>query len=95
MRNFIKIINALDMIITSDTLALHIAAVLNKRIVSFFGPTSAEEIELYGNGVKIKPDSDCYCCFQKIRNKDVMCIDKIKTENLIESALKQIEYIRK
>ena len=95
MKNFIKIINALDMIITSDTLALHIAAALNKRIVSFFGPTSAEEIELYGNGVKIKPDSDCYCCFQKTHNKDVMCIDEIKTEDLIEAALNQIEYIRK
>ena len=55
LRKFISIINALDILITSDTLTLHVAVALKKRVVCFFGPTSAEEIELYGQGVKIKP----------------------------------------
>ncbi|MEK6840549.1 MAG: glycosyltransferase family 9 protein [Nanoarchaeota archaeon] len=93
LRKFISIINALDILITSDTLTLHIAAALKKRIVCFFGPTSAEEIELYGQGVKIKPSSECYCCFQKERTNAKMCIDEIRTKDLIESALNQTRYL--
>ena len=93
LRKFISIINALDILITSDTLTLHVAVALKKRVVCFFGPTSAEEIELYGQGVKIKPNSDCYCCFKKERTSDKMCIDEISIERLTESLLNQIRYL--
>lgn len=93
LRHFIAIINSLDILITSDTLALHIATALKKRIVSFFGPTSAEEIDLYGQGVKIKPLSDCYCCFQKARNKPRMCIDEIKIGDLVKETINQVKFL--
>ncbi len=93
LRKFISIINALDILITSDTLTLHVAVALKKRVVCFFGPTSAEEIELYGQGVKIKPNSDCYCCFQKKRTGANMCIDEINPEELIQSVLNQTRYL--
>lgn len=95
LKEYISLINALDLIVTSDTLALHISAALNKRIVSFFGPTSAEEVEIYGNGIKISPNSDCYCCYQKNRVREIMCIDEIKVEDLIEATLNQINFIKK
>jgi heptosyltransferase-2 len=95
LSEYISIINSLNVLVTSDTLALHIATALKKRIVSFFGPTSAEEIELYGQGVKIKPDTDCYCCFQKQRIKSVMCIDKIQTKDILNATLEQIRYRNK
>ena len=93
LRKFISIINALDILVTSDTLTLHVAVALKKRVVCFFGPTSAEEIELYGQGVKIKPDSECYCCFQKKRTSARMCIDEINPEELIQSVLNQTRYL--
>lgn len=93
LRKFISIINALDMLVTSDTLTLHLAVALKKRVVCFFGPTSAEEIELYSQGVKIKPDSDCYCCYKKQRTSDNMCIDKISVDKLTQSMLNQTRYI--
>lgn len=93
LRKFISIINSVDLIITSDTLALHLAVALKKRVVCFFGPTSAEEIELYGQGVKIKPNSECYCCFKKERTSAKMCIDEIKAEDIIEATLEQIKFL--
>lgn len=95
LKEYISLINALDLIITSDTLALHISAALNKRIVSFFGPTSAEEVEIYGNGVKIKPDSDCYCCYQKNRIREIMCIDEINLNDIVKATLDQIKNFNK
>jgi heptosyltransferase-2 len=89
LRHFIAIINALNILVTSDTLALHIGVALRKRIVSFFGPTSAEEIELYNQGIKIKPKSNCYCCYKKKREKREMCIDNIKVEDLVEGVISQ------
>lgn len=93
LNEFIAIINALDILVTSDTLALHLGIALGKRIVSFFGPTSAEEIDMHNQGIKIKPNSDCYCCFQKNRIKDKMCIDYIKVEDLVKEVLKQKELL--
>ena len=93
LRKFISIINALDILITSDTLTLHIAVALKKRVVCFFGPTSAEEIELYGQGVKIKPNSDCYCCYKKQRTSEKMCIDEIEVDKLTQSMLNQTRYL--
>lgn len=92
LRKFISIINSLDILVTSDTLTLHIAIALKKRVVCFFGPTSAEEIELYGQGVKIKPNSDCYCCYKKQRTSEKMCIDEIEVDRLIQSMLNQTRY---
>lgn len=93
LRRFISIINALDILITSDSLTLHVAVALKKRVVCFFGPTSAEEIELYGQGVKIKPNSECYCCFEKKRIRARMCIDEINQTDLIKSVLNQTKYL--
>lgn len=95
LKEYVSLINALDVIVTSDTLALHVAAGLGKRIVSFFGPTSAEEVEIYGRGVKIKPSSDCYGCYCKTRDKEKMCIDEISVDELLKNTLEQAKLVRK
>jgi ADP-heptose:LPS heptosyltransferase len=51
-------------IVTSDSLAVHVAAARKVPAVVLFGPTSAAEIELYGRGTKIVPSGlDCLCCY--------------------------------
>ncbi|MFY9344538.1 MAG: glycosyltransferase family 9 protein [Planctomycetota bacterium] len=51
-------------VVTSDSLAVHVAAARKVPAVVLFGPTSAAEIELYGRGSKIVPSGlDCLCCY--------------------------------
>jgi ADP-heptose:LPS heptosyltransferase len=51
-------------IVTSDSLAVHVAAARKVPAVVLFGPTSAAEIELYGRGSKIVPAGlECLCCY--------------------------------
>lgn len=51
-------------IVTSDSLAVHVAAARKVPAVVLFGPTSAAEIELYGRGSKLVPAGlDCLCCY--------------------------------
>jgi len=64
LMKFASLVNLCHILITSDSLALHIGAALKKKIVCFFGPTSFSEIELYNKGIKIIPKKGCLCCYK-------------------------------
>jgi ADP-heptose:LPS heptosyltransferase len=82
---FAAIVDSCDLIITADTLALHIATSLRKRIVSLFGPTSSNEIELYGSGIKLSSPDGCKCYYRKYCSEDVSCMEKITSIMVIEA----------
>lgn len=61
---FAALVDQCRVIVTSDSLAVHVAAARRVPAVVLFGPTSAAEIELYGRGTKIVPPGlDCLCCY--------------------------------
>ena len=64
LTEFASLVNLCNVLVTSDSLALHIGVALKKKIVVFFGPTSSNEIELYGRGIKIIPKIGCLCCYK-------------------------------
>ncbi len=64
LMEFASLVSLCDVLVTSDSLALHIGTALKKRIVAFFGPTSSSEIELYSRGIKIIPKKGCVCCYK-------------------------------
>jgi heptosyltransferase II len=64
LMEFASIVNLCSILVTSDSLALHIGIALKKKIVSFFYPTSANEIELYGRGIKIIGQGNSYCSYE-------------------------------
>lgn len=61
---FASLVNLCSILVTSDSLALHIGVALKKKIVAFFCPTPSAEIELYGRGIKIISKSGCLCCYK-------------------------------
>jgi heptosyltransferase-2 len=65
LMEFAALINLCSILVTSDSLALHIGVALGKKVVAFFGPTSAAEIMLYGRGRKIVPKRGCLCCYRE------------------------------
>lgn len=78
MRNFMAIVNLCDVILTADTICMHIASGLQKNSVILFGPTSAAEIETYGRGTKIVPDIECFCCYKGECDVSPSCMEKIQ-----------------
>ena len=64
LMEFASLIDLCDILVTSDSLALHIGTALKKKVVAFFCPTSSAEIELYGRGTKIIPKKGCLCCYK-------------------------------
>ncbi len=61
---FPALISLCDLFITSDSLGMHLAITLKRKIIAFFGPTSPNEIELYNLGEKIIPKKGCICCYK-------------------------------
>lgn len=61
---FAALIDRCGAVVTSDSLATHVAAARKIPAVVLFGPTSSHEIELYGRGTKVVPPGlDCLCCY--------------------------------
>ena len=65
LMKFASLVNLCNILVTSDSLAMHIGIALKKKIVAFFCPTSPYEIELYNRGVKIVPRKGCVCCYKE------------------------------
>ncbi|MBI3035452.1 glycosyltransferase family 9 protein [Candidatus Woesearchaeota archaeon] len=61
---FASLVNLCNVLVTSDSLALHIGTALKKKIIVFFCPTSPSEIEMYQRGIKVIPKIGCLCCYK-------------------------------
>ncbi len=62
---FAALVDRLQLLISSDSLAMHMAIARCRPVVAFFAPTSAAEIELYGLGEKVISTSPDYCSYRK------------------------------
>ncbi len=61
---FAALVACCDCLLTSDSLALHVALAREVRVVAFFAPTSAAEIELYGLGEKVVSTAQDACTYR-------------------------------
>ena len=84
--NFAGLVGLCDLLVTSDSLALHIALALDVRVVAFFAPTSAAEIELYGLGEKIASTAADYCSYRADADNST-----ITPERLTPCVLRQLQ----
>ncbi|MBI5886731.1 MAG: glycosyltransferase family 9 protein [Deltaproteobacteria bacterium] len=91
LEDYIDWINSCRLLVTNDSLGLHIAHALDKKIVSFFGPTLASEVYVK-DGVKLLPDGDydCLPCLSTVCRKQTPCMYAIRPQavfNAIEKTL--------
>ena len=64
LMEFASLVGLCKILVTSDSLALHIGTALKKKIVVFFYPTSSQEIETFGRGIKIIGKGKDYCSYK-------------------------------
>ena len=92
-RQFASLLNLCDVLVTGDSLALHIGLALRKRMVVLLGPTSATEIDLYGLGTKVTADMDCLCCYRQVCDKSPNCMESISADTVYQSVKEQLQMI--
>lgn len=72
-------INSCRLIVTADTLGLHLGLALKKRIVALFGPIAPHEIYFYNRGSFLLPrvSRKCVPCFKADCGKKKPCMEYI------------------
>ncbi len=83
LRDGLVSVAACDIVITGDSLGMHMAIAQKKEVIAWFGPTCAQEIELYGRGQKIQSKAACAPCWKKACGQSKMCYDQVDLEEIV------------
>ena len=85
-------INSCSIIITNDSLGLHLAIALQKKVIALFGPTFSNEVYMYNRGIIIDTErkKNCIPCMKPVCKYKKKCIDYIKPEVVFEK-IKEID----
>jgi len=88
---YIDWINSCEVIVTNDSLGLHIAHALGKKVVALFGPSQANEVYIK-NGVKLlpEPEPECMPCLARECSRDTLCMANIGPERVYEEVENQL-----
>lgn len=84
---FVAMISCCDLLITGDTLAMHVAVARRIPLVVLFGPTCPQEIELFGLGEKVVSTHPCCPCYKRSCHLKPTCMDVIDSDQIIETAV--------
>lgn len=77
-------INSCRLLVTNDSLGLHIALALKKKVVVLYGPTNPNETYFYGRGELLYPDVDYNCipCLGPVCAQEKRCMAFINPEDV-------------
>lgn len=93
IRKEIALLDATDILVTGDTLLMHVGIALDKHIILILGPTSYYEIDLFGNGQKIVSEMNCLCCYKSDCDKDVNCMNSISVDTVYNHIANYLEHL--
>jgi ADP-heptose:LPS heptosyltransferase len=94
LREFMAVVAECGLLVTSDTLALHIGLGAGVPTVALFGPTSAEEIEGVTKLLKIVSPRECAQYYRKECGERPCCMEEI-TPSLVYESLKGAGWLEK
>ncbi len=85
---FAALLSLCDVLVASDSLALHLGVALGVPLVAFFAPTSAAEIELYDNGEKVVSTDDDYCSYRPDASNESITVERLvdATQRTLEAS---------
>ena len=90
IKGYIDWLNKCKLIVTNDSLGLHLAIALKKKVVALFSSTPSSEVHLFGLGEKLTPTIKCklFPCINAKCETKKNCIEKITPETVLESITK-------
>lgn len=85
LEEYMEWINSCRVVVSNDSLGLHLAFALGKKAIGLFGATDEKEIYFYNDSVALKPkcDYDCIPCYKPECHKDRHCMDFIDTDEIV------------
>jgi ADP-heptose:LPS heptosyltransferase len=87
LRQFASVISSLDLIVSADTLGMHLGIALDKKTVALFGPTCSQEIDLYQKGEKLSSGAKCAPCYKTYCSNPV-CMSGLTPESVRDAVIR-------
>lgn len=87
-------ISSCRVLISNDSLGLHLAYALKIEAIGLFGPTSAFEVHPYGRGEILeapKEDFSCMPCYAPSCANDKFCMESISVDRVKASVIRLLE----
>lgn len=75
--DFAAHVKALAFLITSESLALHLAISQSVPSLSFYAPTSAAEIGTFGRGIKVCSTTHDYCSYRPDADNSTITAERL------------------
>lgn len=91
---FASLVDCCDVVVTGDTLAMHLAIARSKEAVVLFGPTCPQEIDLYGRGEKIISPIECAPCYLNTCDLEIHCQMLISVDDVFEAVRRRLDAAR-
>lgn len=84
LQEYMDWINSCKLIVTHDSLGLHLAMALDKKVIGLFGSTDFNEIFPYGSVKFLHAKSECkkIPCYQPSCDYEKFCMDEFDIEEL-------------
>jgi ADP-heptose:LPS heptosyltransferase len=86
LRELAGLFSLSDLVLTTDTGPMHLAAAVKASLIALFGPTAPWRTGPYGNGhVILRKSLPCSPCFQK-KCLTIECMNSLSVEEVLEAA---------
>jgi heptosyltransferase-2 len=92
LHEYMEWINSCHLIVTNDSLGMHLAIALKKKVIALFGPSSSREVYLYKRGIKLLPKTPYKClpCLKQECFQEKSCLEFIKPLEVKKKVVKLI-----
>ncbi|HEY8370834.1 MAG TPA: glycosyltransferase family 9 protein [Thermodesulfobacteriota bacterium] len=72
-----------DLVVSGDSLGMHMAIALRKPVVAWFGISCEQEIDLFDRGEKLVAHVSCRPCWKRTCDLEPKCYDRVSTDEVI------------
>ena len=90
---FAALLKRCNVLVTGDTMGMHVAIAHDVSCVAIFGPTCEQEIDFYGVGEKVQTPLSCSPCYLRHCDKSPNCMDAVDIERVFERVYSAVERI--
>lgn len=90
LRDGLVSVSACDVVITGDSLGMHMALSQKVYCIAWFGPTCAHEIEFFKRGEAILSQAPCGPCWKRSCQKPVMCYDQVDLKKIVNAVERRL-----
>jgi len=91
LREFIALTSMLDVMVSGDSLAMHIAIGTGVHAVALFGSTTEREIAYYGRGESLVGRVPCSPCFRRVCPTHEECMQQISVDAVFAAVERGLE----